>query len=148
MSFLAFASIQLIPDGTLFIHIALILIMIWVLNRTLFKPINAILEKRSKQKVGKGGEAAGILKNVEEKRKKHEAEMLKIRSESYDFIEKGRAEAVEERQTTISNAKESAIQRLTKEKDELRDHVASAKVQIALEAEKMAEKISDNILKA
>lgn len=148
MSFLAFASIQLIPDGTLFIHVALILIMIWVLNRTLFKPINAILEKRSKQKVGRGGEAADLLKDVEAKRKNYEAEMLKVRSESYDLIEKGRAEAVDERQATIGRAKEAAIERLTKEKDELREHVAEAKVQIALEAEKMADKISDNILKA
>lgn len=147
MSFLAFASIQLVPDGTLFIHIALILVMIWVLNRTLFKPINAIIEKRSKQKVGRGGEAAEILKTVEAKRKEYDAEMLRIRSESYDYIEKGRAEAVELRQSTISEAKEAASGRLNKEREELREQVAETRVQIALEAEKMAEKISDNILR-
>ena len=68
MHTLAFAeSIQLFPDGTLFIHIALILLMIWVLNRTLFRPINAIIESREKQKGHGGSEAASILKDVDAK---------------------------------------------------------------------------------
>jgi F0F1-type ATP synthase membrane subunit b/b' len=48
MTFVAFAenSIQLVPDGTLFLHIIIILLMVFVLNATLFKPINRILEER------------------------------------------------------------------------------------------------------
>ena len=68
MHFLAFAeSIQLFPDGTIFIHIALILIMIWVLNRTLFKPINRVLATRDKFKGVEGGEAGPILRDAAEK---------------------------------------------------------------------------------
>ena len=54
MVFLALAenSIQLVPDGTIFLHIALILLMIWVLNRTLFKPVNRILETRERMTGG------------------------------------------------------------------------------------------------
>ena len=40
------AQIQLFPDGTLFIHIALILLMIYILNRTLYRPINRVLDTR------------------------------------------------------------------------------------------------------
>ena len=49
--------VQLFPDGTIFIHIALTLIMIWVLNRTFFRPINRVLEPREKFKDVEGGEA-------------------------------------------------------------------------------------------
>ena len=148
MLFLAFAGIQLFPDGTLFIHIALILTMIWVLNRTFFKPINAIIQKRSKQKAGRGGEADDILRDVAEKQKKYEKELLAARSESYEMIEAERAAAVDARQQTIATAKAEANALIESEKEALRDSVAKAKVEIALEAEKMADRISSNILKA
>ena len=67
MFLLAFAeSIQLFPDGTIFIHIALILLMIWILNRTFFKPINKVIASREKHKAGPGGEADSIMKEVSE----------------------------------------------------------------------------------
>lgn len=149
MFLLAFAeSIQLFPDGTLFIHIGLILLMIWVLNRTFFKPINAIIQRRSKQKAGKGGEADDILTDVSAKQKKYDKAMLEARNESYGMVEKEREAAVDLRQQTIADAKTKAADLLATEKETLRDAVATAKVDIALEAEKMADKISSNILKA
>ncbi len=68
MIVLAFAenSIQLVPDGTLFLHIAIILLMVFVLNQTLFKPINRILEERERRTRGRSGEAREILQRVED----------------------------------------------------------------------------------
>ena len=64
MILLAFAeSIQLFPDGTLFIHIALILLMIWVLNRTFFRPINRIIQSREKHSGGHASEADPVATN-------------------------------------------------------------------------------------
>ena len=39
---LAETSIQLVPDGTLLLHLLMVAIMVFVLNRTLLKPINQI----------------------------------------------------------------------------------------------------------
>jgi len=47
-------SIQLVPDGTMVLHVIIILIMVYVLNATLFKPINQVLaarEKRTKRRL-------------------------------------------------------------------------------------------------
>lgn len=150
MFLLAFAegSLQLIPDGTVFIHIAFILVMIWVLNRTFFKPINQILEKRARQKAGRGGEAEGILKTVADKQKQYEKTMLDARSKSYEMIESERTAAVEARQEAITNARNETSQLIAKEKELLRDGVAEAKIEIVREAQHMADKISSNILKA
>src|SRR5215211_7770180 len=100
MVLLAFAaeSIQLFPDGTLFIHIALILLMIWVLNRTFFRPINRVIESREKHKGGRGSEAETILSDVTEKQAKYNRELLAARSEGYELIEKERNAAVAARQ--------------------------------------------------
>ena len=148
MYLLAFAeSIQLFPDGTLFIHIALILIMIWVLNRTFFRPINRIIESREKHKGGAGGEAETILKDVAEKQGRYNNSMLEARSEGYDMIEKLRAEAVSERQTKIATAKEETAQAFADEKKQLADQTDSARASIAKEAEEMSDKIAANILR-
>lgn len=148
MYLLAFAEpIQLFPDGTLFIHIALILIMIWVLNRTFFRPINRIIESREKHKGGAGGEAETILKDVADKQGRYNKAMLDARSEGYEVIEKLRAEAVAERQAKIATAKEETAQAFVNEKKQLEDQTAEARALIAKEAEEMSDKIAANILR-
>jgi len=149
MFLLAFAeSIQLFPDGTLFIHIALILIMIWALNRTFFQPINAVIERRSRQKAGRGGEAEEILTDVTKKQKQYEQTMLEARTRNYEMIERERNEAVEARQRAISDARAQTAELVQSKKAKLEKLKSDARVEIALEAHKMADKISSNILKA
>ena len=74
-------SIQLFPDATLFLHIGMILVMIYTLNRTLFKPINNILNARERHKGGRGGEADEIRQVVSGKQKEYDAAMLAARNE-------------------------------------------------------------------
>ena len=149
MVVLAFAeSIQLFPDGTIFIHIALILLMIWVLNRTFFKPINRVIESREKLKGGRGGEAEEILKDVSEKQAKYSQELLAARSEGYALIEQERFAAVESRQMALAEAKAETANAVASGKQQIAEQATAAKAIIAKEAEAMAEKISTNILKA
>lgn len=150
MVLLAFAesgSVQLVPDGTLFIHIALILLMIYILQRTFFKPINRIIESREKHKAG-GSESENLLREVSEKEMKYNEAMLEARSKGYEMIEQQRAEALSRKQERLGAAKEEVQQTFTQEMSELERQTAEARRSIAAEAEKMAEKISSNILRA
>lgn len=149
MHLLAFAeSIQLFPDGTLFIHIALILLMIWILNRTFFRPINRVIESREKHKGSHGSEAEAILADVNQKQSKYNKELLAARSEGYELIEKERADAVATRQTKIAAAKSETAQTLESGKTQVEQQASEARAAIAKEAEVMADQISTNILKA
>ncbi len=148
MVLLAFAeSVQLVPDGTLFIHIALILLMIYILQRTFFKPINRIIESREKNKAG-GSESDNLLREVSEKETKYNEALLEARSKGYELIEQERAEALSQKQEKLGAAKEEVQQIFTQEMSELEKQTAEARQSIAAEAEKMAEKISSNILRA
>ena len=148
MFLLVFAeSIQLFPDGTLFIHIALILLMIWVLNRTLFRPINRVIEARDRQKGSHGTEAEAILSDVNKKQATYNQELLAARSEGYELIEKERAAAVAARQSKLAEAKAATAESLASEKQEVQKQATEARTIIAKEAEAMADKISANILK-
>jgi F-type H+-transporting ATPase subunit b len=148
MYLLAFAegSIQLFPDGTIFIHIAMILVMIWVLNRTFFRPINRVIETREQLKGGAGGEAESILKDVADKQARYTQSMLEARSTGYEMIEKLRAEAVSERQAKIAMAKEETARSLSDEKKQLEQQTEQARAAIARDAEEMSDKIAANIL--
>lgn len=146
---LAFAeSIQLFPDGTLFIHVALILIMIWVLNRTLFRPINRILDARDKAIGGADGAAGGILKDIVEKEAKYNAATLDARTEGYSLIEKAQKAAVETREKTLSEVKDEVEATLDSGKLELEKQTAEARASIGANAETMADKITANILRS
>ena len=148
--FLAFAegsAIELIPNGTLFVHIALILLMIWILNRVFFRPINRILTARDKNKGGKSGEAQEILEQVDTKLAKYDSAMRDARSEGYNLIETERNSATTERQTRLESVKTEVTDKVATEKSAIKAQADQARLEIATEAQKMAEKISSSILK-
>ena len=147
MVLLAFQEVRLVPDGTIFIHIALILLMIWILNRTFFRPINRVIESRERNKGGRSSEAQEILKNVGEKQSRYEAAMLEARNEGYGLIERERTQAIADRQEKIGAVKEEVAQFIAQENQELDRQTVEIKASVAGEAEKMAQRISSNILK-
>ncbi len=149
MHLLAFAeTIQLFPDGTIFIHIGLVLLMIWLLNRTLFKPINRVIATREMNKGGHSSEAEAILNEVTEKESLYEREMLAARSAGYSLIEKEHKELVAERNRHLAEAKAATVEQLSRDKAEVQKQVADARSTISTEADKMADKIAANILNA
>lgn len=150
MFLLAFAeeTIQLFPDGTIFIHIAFILLMIWILNRTFYRPINRVLTARENSKGGKGSEADNILRDAGEKEAAYNKELLDARSKGYELIESEHAAAVQEREEKLGTAKREVAERLATEKSELEKQVAAARATVEQQADELAEKIANNILRA
>lgn len=148
MFFLAFAGIQLFPDGTIFIHIALILAMIWILNRTFFKPINHVIESRERQKGGQGSEAENILRNASEKESAYNNAVLNARSEGYELIEREHAAAIADREKTLGATKAELSEQMAAERSALESQTADARSAIAAEADTIAARIASNILKS
>lgn len=148
MHLLLFAeSIQLFPDGTLFVHVALILAMIWILNRTLYRPINKVLAARERNKGGHSSEAAAILAGVEEKEARYNKELLDTRSAGYALIEKEQKKAVTAREEKLAETKTEVAEKLDNGKAELGKQSSEAHAELRKDAEKMAERIAAGILK-
>ncbi len=135
------------PDGTLLIHIAMILVMIWILNRTFFRPINRIIASRDKNKGGHFTEAEAILKEADEKKSEYTKALQGSRSQAYELIEKERSEAIALKQKNIDSAKIEVGQMVEAERAEMEKQIAGAREEIAVNAEQMAETISSKILK-
>ena len=147
LAFAESAGIQLVPDATLLIHIALILLMIFILNRTFFRPVNRVIASREKNKGGRFGEAEEILQQVAEKNARFENVMREARLEGYNRIEAERSAAMAERQEKVETVKAEVEQRVVTEKESLAQQAEQARVQITAEAKVLAQKISSNILK-
>lgn len=145
---LFFEAIQLFPDGTLFIHVALILLMIWVLNRTLYRPINKVIASREASKGGHSSEAEAILEDVAAKEARYSQEMLDTRSQGYSLIEKEQKKAAAARDKKLAEAKSEVAEKLSTGKAEIEKNADEARKTIGSEAEKIADKIAANILQA
>ncbi len=147
MVFFAFAeNIRLVPDSTIFLHIGMILLMIWILNRTLFRPINRVLEEREKRS-GRGSVAGEILSQVDEKAATYEKALREARSEGYQMMEANREEAMAVRGAQISTVKEEVTGLIADEKDSVRKQTEDARTTLTGDARKMAESITSTILK-
>lgn len=148
MIFLALAenSIQLVPDGTIFLHIAIILVMVSVLNRTLFKPINRILEERERRTRGRSGEARDILQRVEEATTNYEQTLREARAESYRLMEQERAEAMHERQLKLNTLREEINRTVEEEKEMIQVQTEEARRTLEADARGIAVEIGSQIL--
>jgi F-type H+-transporting ATPase subunit b len=146
--FLGFAenSIQLVPDGTMLLHIVIILVMVFVLNATLFKPINRILQAREKRTRGRHGEAQGILDDVSAKLSDYEHKLRAGRAEAYALTERERAAALQERQKKVNEMRQQLAASVAQEKDVIREQADAARETLEVEAQRIAAEIGTRVL--
>ena len=147
--FLALAenSIQLVPDGTLFFHIALIILMVFVLNITLFRPINKVLEERERRTRGRSGEAQDILSSVESGLRQYEKSLREARLEGYHLLEAQRAEAMSARQARLNALREELRGLVEEEKSSIQAQTDAASNALAGDAQRLAAEISNQVLR-
>jgi F-type H+-transporting ATPase subunit b len=140
-------SIQLVPDGTLILHVVIILVMVYVLNATLYKPINQILASREKRTRGRLSESKQILQDVSQKLTDYERSLRRARSEAYAYAEHERAEAMKERQNKVNEMREQLAASVAAEKEEIEQQAAAARTGLEVESRRLAVEIGSRVLK-
>jgi F-type H+-transporting ATPase subunit b len=143
---LAEDSIQLVPDGTMVLHVIIILVMVYVLNATLYKPINQILAAREKRTRGRLSEAQEIIQSVTEKTSEYQKSLRQARSEAYAFSEAQRAEAMKERQERLNEMRAQLGESVAHEKQAIEQQAADARVTLQSESRQIAAEIGSRIL--
>ena len=144
--FLAESSIQLVPDGTLLLHLVVVGLMVVVLNRTLLKPINRILSEREKSILGRAKEAQRMYQEREAKLKAYNSALRDARTEGYRLLESARAVALKERDEKLLLYKEELRQLVTVEIQATRQQEEEARRDLEAKATGISNVISTRIL--
>src|SRR5438128_2189233 len=139
-------SIQLVPDGTLILHVLIILVMVYVLNATLFKPINRILEARDRRTRGRLSEAQEILKNVSEQLANYERQLRLARGEAYAFSERERGAAMQERQNKLNEMRVHLAESIAQQKEAIQKQADEARGTLEVESRRLAREIGARVL--
>jgi len=138
-------SVLSIDGSFLFIFFSIIL-LIFILNHTLFKPINQILNERERLGTGRSGEARRMMGEYEERLKRYESQLRDARGEAYQRLEAERRETALARQRMISEVKAETSARIDGAKQEIAKQAAGAKQNLENEARAMAGAITSQIL--
>jgi F0F1-type ATP synthase membrane subunit b/b' len=145
--FLAETSIQLVPDGTLLLHLVMVAVMVFVLNRTLLKPINHILSEREKQIGGRLREAEALSAETEEKLKRYNSSLREARAEGYRLLEKERAAAIKDKDEKVRQYKEQMSQTVAAQLESTRQQEQRVRAELESQAAVVGDMISSQILR-
>ena len=144
---IALAESVLSIDGSFLFIFFSILLLIYILNHTLFKPINKVLEERERLGAGRIGEARRMLGEYEERLKRYESRLREARGAAYQRMESERREATLKRQRMIAEVKAETTAQIDAAKQEIAKQAAGAKQSLEKEARAMAASISSQILR-
>ncbi len=147
MLFLAENSIQLVPDATLLLHLVFIAVMVFVLNRTLLRPINEILAKREREIGGRLTEAETLSAEAEEKLAKYNGAMREARSEGYKLLEKERSAALKDKDEKVRQYREEVSRSVEQQVQATRQQQDQVRAELETQATNMGGLISSQILR-
>lgn len=143
---LALAGSVLSIDGSFLVVLISIFVLIFILNRTLFKPINQVLDERERLGAGRMVEAKQLLAQYEERLSKYELQIQSARAEAYQFMESQRREAQTGRADMIAQVKAETAKQVAAAREDISKQAESAKANLEGEARAMAAVISSQIL--
>jgi F-type H+-transporting ATPase subunit b len=134
------------PDGSLVFVLFLFIILVFVLNRLLFRPIGRVLDERQTLTEGAANQARAARRTYEARLAEYEATIRQTRAECYKRSEQERAAAVEERRRLIDEAKLQAHEQIDRAKQEIEQQVSLARAALESESRQIAERISRTVL--
>jgi F-type H+-transporting ATPase subunit b len=143
---LAGGAIQLVPDGTLFFHLVLIVVMVGLLNATLLKPINRILAERERRTKGSSGEAQSALISAGDKIRDYQRQLREARTTGYLLLDHERRNAARERDSKVSTVKAEVTRWIDEEKQNIKAAERGARANLIEDARARAYEIGERIL--
>lgn len=141
------ASIQLVPDGTLLLHLLMVGVMVFVLNRTLLKPINQILAEREKQIAGRLKEAESMASETQEKLKRYNDALREARADGYKLLEKERAQGLKEKEEKLRQYRDEMAREVAAQVETTRKQEQAVKGELEAQAASIGNLISSQILR-
>ena len=140
-------SIQLVPDGTLLVHLVLVVVMVVVLNRTLLKPINRILSDREREVTGRLREAEAMAAESQEKLNQYNETLREARTTGYKLLEKERAEGLKDKEQKLRQSRDELSKQVYAQVQQIRSQEEAVKGELEGQAATIGNLISSQVLR-
>ena len=134
-------------DGSFLLIFVSVLILIFVLNRTLFKPIIRILDERDRLGVGRLKESRQMIAQYEKRLAEYENQIRAARASAFTDFESRRREFLAERTGLVNQTKEDIRGMVGAAKNEISVESAKARENLEIDARAMAANISSRLLR-
>jgi F-type H+-transporting ATPase subunit b len=133
-------------DASFFFVFISVICLIFILNRTLFRPIKRVLEERERLGIGRSKEAKLMLGQVDERVRSYEAKIRAARAAAYQRVEARRRELKATRQQLVAEAKKQAEAQIAAAREDVSRQAAAARATLEADAKGLAAGISSQIL--
>jgi F-type H+-transporting ATPase subunit b len=133
-------------DGSFLLIWASVWCLIFILTRTLFRPVIAILEERERLGAGRIKESRQMLAQYEERLKKYENEIRAARASAFTQFEARRREMLAEHANLIANARNDVRAQVEAAKNEIAIESVEARKQLEHDAQAMATEITSRLI--
>ena len=138
---------EIFPNWTLFPIIAFLLILVFVLNRLLFRPLGKVLAERDNRIVGARHEAEQIRIASQEKAQEFERKLREARREADLQIAQVKTAAIGEKSDVITRQRSETEKMLKDAKADIQVKTEEARRTLQTQAQLFAEEIASRILK-
>ena len=146
-AFFNFADVSLAPDLSLLIVLILFVLLVFLLNAIIFKPITKVIDERERLTTGAVLEAKHALRDYDLRLQDYQEKIRAARADSYRMLEAQRAAALTERSRILAGVKTEVTGKIDAEKREIRKAAHQAREKLETDAREIAQSISRNILK-
>jgi len=133
-------------DASIIPAIVIFLLLIFVLNRLLFRPLQRIQAERERRTSGLMSETQAKMDHQLGLLDKYQATIKNARMEAYRQQEQVRSEAKHKRAEVLAQAKAAGDQMIRDSRASILSQVESAKQQLDFEAQELARGIASTLL--
>jgi F-type H+-transporting ATPase subunit b len=124
------------------------LVLVYVLNLILFKPLLGVFKEREDTVKGSLDAAKMMDSKKEEGLEKMNRELSQARQQAKDVFEKLREEGLNRQKALLADAETQASSMLQRAREELRSEADKARVALKADAEKFSDEIVRKLVKA
>ncbi len=133
-------------DYSIFIQIALFLLIWFFLARFVFTPFQRLLGEREQKTEGMKAEAELLLKEAQRLRMAYEGRITKAKEEGNSIKEAIRQEALQAREELLTHAQEDAARLLQTARQQIQEEMQKDRELAVQEAEVIAQEMAEKIL--
>jgi F-type H+-transporting ATPase subunit b len=137
---------EIFPNWTLFPILFFVILLTFILNRTLFRPLGKTLEERDRRITGARMEAEEIRIASQQKGLEFDRRLREARREADQQVAQVKNAAIGERNQVVTQQRSETEKMLTEAKAEIRAKVEDARLKLEAQTQQLAVRIATRIL--